>query len=90
MLLGDFNNTINNSHIKRIHSEMPSVVTLISDEERNIVEFIGTSGSPSSGLNIIDNIFVEKNKFHINKVGIMEEQYWNVSDHRFIYTSFAL
>ncbi|MEM9823326.1 MAG: endonuclease/exonuclease/phosphatase family protein [Bacteroidota bacterium] len=89
LLAGDFNNTINASHIKRIDNLLPSVLTLADDEQRDLVNYQGTKGNPGNN-NVIDNIFVDSSYFDILSIGIMDDQYWNLSDHRFLFATFSI
>ncbi len=81
ILCGDFNNTLNTTHIAKIDSIYPSVLTLVLNQERLEVETNHTK---------IDNIFVEDAFFEVQNIGLMKEQYWYLSDHRCLFARFTL
>lgn len=90
ILLGDVNNTLRNDHIKRISSHYPSVLELISAQERRWIETYGTFGNPylRRGI-VIDNIFMDTAAFEVEHAYLMPEIFWPLSDHRYVYAMFA-
>jgi len=88
IILGDFNATIRSPHLTKLVNLFPSVLSLAPFLQRFNVQYTGTIGTPGNA-SVIDLIFMDSANFKVIDIGIMEEQYWNLSDHRFLFTSFS-
>jgi len=75
--------------MKRINRAYPSVLELISTQDRLGIQVYGTIGNPylRSGA-VIDNIFVDTTALCVDRAYLEPEQFWPLSDHRYIYATF--
>ncbi len=81
VILGDFNKLPNSVYIKRITEEYLDTCDQVENENSDFVKRYGTFFPGELGSRRIDYIFIQPDVFGVVDVGLLAEEYWDLSDH---------